>query len=133
MLLVVIGFAAPDTAWAGCSHLVGSRSDPFMKLQQLDDLILFGSSTSPGGNGGQSPLGRPDLPRRTPCSGASCSSGRVPLPVSTITQGPEGRDRWGALGAGVVADNTSAQVRTTNEPALASSGEKSSIFHPPRV
>ena len=129
MLLLVIGFAAPNTAWAGCSHLVGSRSDPFMKLQQLDELILSGTST---GDGWQSPQGRPNSPRRAPCSGASCSS-RVPVPVSTISPGPEGRDRWGALGVVVVVDNTSAQARTTDGPALASSGEKSSIFHPPRV
>ncbi len=55
------------------------------------------------------------------------------MPVSTITVGPEGRDRWGALSVFVVVDNTSARVQTTSEPALSSSGETSSIFHPPRA
>jgi hypothetical protein len=132
MLLSVGLFTAPATARAGCSHLVGSHSDPFARIHQLDELILSGSSSSPRADGGQSPMG-PGSPYRAPCSGPSCSSSRVPLPVSTITPGTDARDRWGNLGVLLVVDNTSAQARTTEEPDLAATGEKSSIFHSPRV
>ena len=125
-------FVAPSSARAGCNHLVGSPSDPFVKLYQLDELIVGRSSSSLRADHGQSPLDRSDAPRQTPCSGMSCSNS-VPLPVSTITPGPEGRDRWGTLGIVVLVDNTSVYNRTTDEPAPSPTGEQSSIFHPPRV
>jgi hypothetical protein len=133
LLLLVVGFAAPSTAWAGCNQLVGSRSDPFMKLDQLDALILVGSSSASRADSLHFPLGRPASPRRAPCSGPGCSNSKAPMPGSTITPVPEGRDRWVSLEAVVVDDNTPALPRTTEEPSLSSSGEKSSIFHPPRV
>jgi len=104
-----------------------------MKLDQLDALILAGSSSGSRADSVHSPLGQPGSPRRAPCSGPSCSNSKVPMPVSTITPVQEGRDRWVTLVAVVVVDNTSAQARTSGEPSLSSSGEKSSIFHPPRV
>jgi hypothetical protein len=132
VLVVLHDFCVTRSAWAGCNHLVGSRSDPFLDLHRLDELIVSGS-ISPSKDGlSQSPLGRPGQGRRGPCSGLSCSS-RDPLPVSTAAHGLAGSDQWGALGVLVVPDATPPPCRTIDEPALSAAGEKSSIFHPPRV
>ena len=121
MLVLAVLFVAPTSASAGCNHLVGSRTDPLVKLEHLDELIR-----------GQSPLDRTDGPSKSPCSGLSCSKS-VPMPISSITPVPEGRDRWGTLRLVVDVDNTSVYRRMTGEPAPAPIGHKSSIFHPPRV
>jgi hypothetical protein len=126
-MLVLAGvFVAPSSASAGCSHLVSSSTDPLVKLEQLDALILARS------DGGQSPLEQPQGPRRSPCSGLSCSNS-VPMPVSSITPVPDGRDRWGALGIVVEVDDASVYCPTTDGPTPAPAGGISSIFHPPRV
>ncbi len=133
MLLVVGFFVAPFSAWAGCdNHLVSSSSDPFVKLHHLDALIVGRSSNSLQDDRGGSPLDRSEAPRRTPCSGPSCSKS-IPLPVSTVSPGPEGRDRWGATNSIVAVDITSVHNRASDEPKLSPTGESSSIFHPPRV
>lgn len=133
MLLVVALFAAPTSARAGCdNHLLSSSSDPFVKLHHLDALILGRSSISLHDDRGGSPLDRSDAPRRTPCSGLSCSNS-LPLPVSTVSPGPEGRDRWGNTSSIVFVDATSVHNRASDDPKLSPTGENSSIFHPPRV
>ena len=133
-LLLALGFcAAPASAWAGCGHLVTTRSDRAAKLHQFDDLILGNSPSSPGQNGGESPAGLPGPPRRLPCSGPSCSNNVPPLPVSTLSSNPDGRDRWGSLAVAAVVDNTGVYSRTLDEPSLAPASEKPAIFHPPRA
>jgi hypothetical protein len=132
-MLVLAGlFVAPSSASAGCNHLVSSSTDPLVKLEQLDALILGRPSPALHSNGGQSPLEEPQGPRRSPCSGLSCSNS-VPMPVSSITPVPDGRDRWGALGIVVEVDDTSVYRPTTDGPTPAPAGENSFIFHPPRV
>jgi hypothetical protein len=131
-MLVLAGlFIAPSSASAGCNHLVSSSTDPLVKLEQFDALILGRPSLASHGDGGQSPLNQPDGHRNSPCSGLSCSNS-VPMPVSSITPVPDGRDRWGALGIVVEVDNTSVDRQTTDGPTPAPAGDNSSIFHPPR-
>ena len=132
-ILVLAGlFIAPSSATAGCNHLVSSRTDPLVKLEQIDALILGRPSLALGSDRGQLPFDQPDIPRRSPCSGLSCSNS-VPMPVSSVMPVPEGRDRWGTLGIVVEVDNTSVYRHATDEPTPAAAGENSSIFHPPRV
>ena len=131
MLFLLGLFVAPSSAAAGCNHLVSSRTDPFIKLENFDELIFGRSLPSPQGDRERSPLDRPDAPRRSPCSGLSCSNS-VPMPVSSITPVRDGRDRWGTLGIIVEVDNTSVYRQTTDEPTPTPTGEISSIFHPPR-
>jgi hypothetical protein len=132
-MLVLAGlFVAPSAAVAGCNHLVTSSSDPFARLVNLDDLIVGRSPLSLQAQSAPSPRDQPGFPRRTPCSGLSCSNS-VPMPVSSITPVPDGRDRWGALGIVVDVDNTRAFRVLTDRPAPAPTGHKCAIFHPPRV
>jgi hypothetical protein len=131
MLLAIGLFTVPTSARAGCNHLVGSRSDKLANLNQLDELILFGTSSSARHMGGETPEW-PGPDRPTPCSGLSCSN-RFPLPVSTMTPGPEGRDRWGSLPVVLVVDDSSVFTRRAEGPSLAPVGDMTSIFHPPRV
>ena len=131
VLLAVGLFAAPETAWAGCSHAVSSQSDRQSNLApaRRPDLErgIIGSAQR------KRAIATPGSPARTPCSGPSCSNSPLPLPISTVSGNPENRDRWGTLGAAIVVDNTSFHDRTVDEPSPAAAGEKSSIFHPPRV
>jgi hypothetical protein len=132
-MLVLAGlFIAPSSASAGCNHLVSSRTDPLVELEQLDALILGRPSLELHGDRGQSPFDQPEGPRRSPCSGLSCSN-RVPMPVSSITPVPDGRERWGTLGIVVDVDNSSVYRQTNEGPTTTSAGDKASIFHPPRV
>ncbi len=133
MLLAVSFFIAPETAWAGCDHSVSSQSDRLANLHQLDELILNGSSSALRHSSDQSPQERPGSPLHTPCTGLGCSNSPPPLPVSTVSTSPDGRDRWGTLGIAIVVDNTSVFARTVDEPGPAAAGDKSSVFHPPRV
>jgi hypothetical protein len=125
VLLVVQCFCASRSAWAGCSHLVQSRSDRFHVLDRLDLLIENGS--------GQSPF-EPSAPaRRSPCAGLSCSS-RESLPISTATPGSDGSFEQGcALDRLVVPSADSHSHRPFAEPARPLMVERQSIFHPPRV
>jgi hypothetical protein len=124
LLLLVHGLCAPSTAWAACNHLVTTQSDPFLNLGRLDALIA--------GDSVKSPLEQPAPARRMPCSGLACSSS-VPMPASTVSPEPGGSDQWGTLDILVVLEVTSPPVATTDQPAPRSVGEKTSIFHPPRV
>jgi hypothetical protein len=129
VVLLVHSLGASRSVWAGCNHLVGSRSDSFLKFDQFDKLIQ-GDSIAPSSDdlagGSQGPN------RNRPCSGMSCS-GRVPLPVSTASQGPEGSDQWGALTTVVVVVSPSASGRPSDELGQRASGQAAFIFHPPRV
>jgi hypothetical protein len=127
-LLVVSGLAAPGSAWAGCNHLVSSRFDALREFDQLDELIQGGPITRSSDDRAEASR-RPN--RDKPCSGASCS-GRMPLPVSTASQGSEGSEQWGALAPSVVGIDFAAATRHGDEPGTHSRGEAASIFHPPR-
>jgi hypothetical protein len=130
VVLIVQCFCATRSAWAGCSHLVGSRSDR-LDLERLDLLIVSGSSSLTTNDGAQSPQ-EPSVPTR-PCSGLSCSS-RDPLPISTAVPATGSlSDQCCALGTLVLPGSTSRSARTLEEPVPTSLGEPSSIFHPPRV
>jgi hypothetical protein len=131
VLFLVQGFGAPPSAWAGCTHPAASQSDPYRDLYRIDTLFMGGAS-SPADDGlTQSPLEPPA--RRSPCSGLSCSS-RDPLPTSTTAPAVEGSQQWGSLGGmRVVIRTTSLYSRALDEPAPADAGDKTSIFHPPRV
>jgi hypothetical protein len=132
-LLVLAGlFANSPAAAAGCNHLVTSRTNPLVGRLNLDELIVGRSSPSLQSDRARSPLGQPDAPGRAPCSGLSCSKS-VPMPVSSMTPVPDGRDRWGALSTVVVVDHSSVYRLWTDTPIPDATGYKSSIFHPPRV
>ncbi len=133
LLLAAALFTAPASAWAGCDHSVSSRSDRLTSLHQLDELIMNGSTRSLRHQADQSPFTPPADPRRSPCSGLSCSNSSMPLPMSTSSPGPDGRDRWGTLSAVVVADNSTFYNRADDEPSPAPAGGQSGVFHPPRV
>ncbi len=129
MLLLVQGVGAPRSAWAGCNHLVSSRSDAFLKFDQLDELIQghsIASSSDDLAQGSRVPK------RNRPCSGMSCS-GRVPMPVSTASQGFEGFDQWGALATVADVLSPSLSARPADEPGPRAKGQATSIFHPPRA
>ncbi len=122
LLLVLHGFAAPSSAWAGCNHLVGSQTDPMSKVTRLDDLVTGGTAD-----------GQPAPERRqAPCSGMSCSSS-TPLPVSTANPLPERSDQWGDVSAPVISRDTCHHGRIIDQPAPRGSHEPTSVFHPPRV
>jgi hypothetical protein len=128
LLLVVSGLGAPGSAWAGCSHPLGSQPDRFGDLYRLDVIFMGGSSSLP--RDGQ-PLEPPA--RRSPCSGLTCSS-HDPLPISTASSGLDSAQQWGAaLGTPVDLKTKSLAGRTFDEPSPTTTGEKTSIFHPPRV
>jgi hypothetical protein len=122
VLLVLHGVCAPRSALAGCNHLVISQSDPVLDLSRLDDLVA-------GDRAHRQPTPRPP---QAPCSGMNCSS-PIPPPVSTADPLPERSDQWGDLAAPVIIPDTSLESRSTDEPALRGSLEKSAVFHPPRV
>ncbi len=42
VLLVLHGFGATRSAWAGCGHPAGSQSDPFRDLHRLDAIFMTG-------------------------------------------------------------------------------------------
>ena len=130
LLLLVSGFAAPRSAWAGCGHPLDSQSDPYRDLHRVDAIFKVGSSLHSHDGMSRSPLESPA--RRSPCSGLSCST-RDPLPISTTSPGLESSQQWGAsLGALIDLDANSPAGRTFDEPAPAATGKKASIFHPPR-
>jgi hypothetical protein len=131
LLLVVDGVGAPRSAWAGCGHPLGSQSDPFHDLYRLDAIFMTGSSYP--SHDGLTPLPLEAPVRRSPCSGLSCSS-RDSLPISTASPGLDSSQQRGAtLGSLVDLATKSAAGRTFDEPPLLATGEKISIFHPPRI
>ncbi len=132
-MLVLVGlFVVPPPVSAGCNnHLVTSRTDRLVIFEILDDSVA-GRAPSLQFDRAQSPLEKPDAPRKGPCSGLSCSNS-VPVPVSSTTPVPVLRDRWGALGIVIEIDDTSVYHRSTEGAGPAPFGDRSSIFHPPRV
>ncbi len=129
VLLLVHALAAPRSAWAGCNHLVGLRSDASLQFDDLDGLIQgnpIARSSDDLARGSQGPN------RDRPCSGMSCS-GRFPMPVSTASHGSERSDQWGALATVAVVLCPSPSAGPSHEPGPRASGQATSIFHPPRA
>src|SRR5262245_56120000 len=115
LLLLVHGFGAPRSAWAGCNHLVLSRSDLLLAFNQLDVLIAGDSSGLSSDDLATDPLGQQGPKRPTPCSGLSCSN-RVPLPVPMAFPGSHRVDQWGVLSTVDLLSITSLHGRTVDEP-----------------
>jgi hypothetical protein len=132
MLLLVHGFCAPRSAWAGCSHLVVSNSERLLNYNQLDALVAGGSSASLLVDAARNPPGDRASKRSTPCSGPGCSK-RVPIPIPTTIPPPDRTDHWGALGVPIILPAVSPPERMTAEPTPDPSRQESSIFHPPRA
>jgi hypothetical protein len=131
VLLVVHGFGAPRSAWASCGHPLSAQRNPFLDLYLLDEILMVGSSSFSHDGPPRSPLDPPA--RRSRCSGLSCSS-RDPLPISTASPGLDSSQQWGAAAGTLVdPDIRSAAGRAFDEPSPTATGEKTSIFHPPRV
>ena len=131
MLLVIQSIVAPDSAWAGCSHPIGSQTDPFRDLRQLDAIFGAGPSSILGGDLSRSPMESPA--RRSPCSGMNCSS-RDSLPISTAVPVLEGPEQWvAALVLLLDLDAAAPAGQTVDEPDSAVTDEGTSIFHPPRA
>jgi hypothetical protein len=127
MVLLAHGLGAPRSAWAGCNHLVSSRSDRHLDSNRLDAIIAGGSfSDDPA----HDPLQENGPKRSAPCSGPGCSS-RAPLPVPAAPQGPNGSDQWVVMNAVVPLAVAAPRGRTIDEPPARPAGQTLSIFHPP--
>jgi hypothetical protein len=127
-LLLFHGLSTPRSAWAGCNHLVSSRSDRLRDFNRLDAFIVYGSSVSLSA---EDPLIEDQGPNRpAPCSGPGCSS-RVPMPVPTVFFDSDRVDQWGNLTSLAIFKSASPRIRMIEEPAGRPSGQKPSIFHPP--
>jgi len=130
VLLLVLGYGAPRSARAACSHLVTSYSMRSVDPNHLDSLILASSPSLVRTDSLEDVLPQPGSKGRRPCSGAGCSS-NVPIPAPTASQGSGGFDQWGDLSAAsldecvISLDNA---VAGSDPHALA---RKPSIFHPP--
>ena len=132
LLLVIHGLGVPQSAWAGCNHLVSSHSDRLLNIYALDELIT-GRNSAMLSNGLQSaPTHDRGSKRPTPCSGPGCSS-RDPMSVPTGVPFPVDTDQWGALSVPVVVTPPSPFDRLTDAPDPGSSLQGSSIFRPPRA
>ena len=131
MLLVVQGFGAPTSAWAGCGHPAGSQSDPFREFRRIDALFDTASLSRTHAQLPGLPLERP--PGGLPCSGMSCSS-RDSLPISTSSPKIESPRQWvAALFAAIDLASNSSSAWPVDEPEDVPVGEKMSVFHPPRA
>ena len=132
VLLAVHGFGLVNSAWAGCRHPSGSQSDPFRDLYRLDAL-LFSAGSFSHSRDSLSELPAETPARPSPCSGMSCSS-RDSLPVSTGSPTFDSPHQWVvALFALIDLDPNSRALRMVHEPVRITAGEKTAIFHPPRV
>jgi hypothetical protein len=132
MLLLVHGFCAPGSAWAGCSHLVASKSDRLLDFNRLDALVGGGSSALRSDDLAEDPPGERGSKRPAPCSGPGCSS-QVPMPVPTTIPAPDGPDQWGTLCVPVLLPAASPPELISSKPAPSPSRQESSVFHPPRA
>ena len=130
MVLLVHGLGAPRSAWAGCNHLVVSKSDRIFDLNRLDALIASGSSTEISDDMAGDPLKERGPNRPAPCSGPGCSS-RVPMPVPTPIPVSDSSDHWGHLSSLAILPIACSQDQAIDAPPARPSAQKPSIFHPP--
>ncbi len=129
LLLLFHGFAAPRSVWAGCSHLVSSRSDRQFDFNQVRAVIAGDQSATLLA---ADPVVGQGSKRPAPCSGPGCSS-RRPMPVPASFLDSDRYDQWVALDTLAIVIGASPPARTIEEPAAHIMGEKPSIFHPPPV
>jgi hypothetical protein len=129
MLLLVQGLDLSSSASAGCSHLIGAQSDPFVEVYLLDEVLFAGSSSFVPVDArfpGELPAPR----RPKPCSSLSCPKSNR-SPVSTASPEPVGADQWGTLGMRDPIDIMWARATTIEESGPGSQCQPCSIFHPP--
>src|SRR5262249_23477730 len=130
VLLLVLEFCAPRSAWAGCHHLVVSKSGPVVGLGRLDELIAGGSPYSPA-DLGEWPLKRDVSGRRMPCSGPGCSRSRPP-PAPPLPPDPNSLDQWAPpLDSLMLLPFGPASRGPVDEPTAGTTGHAPSVFHPP--
>jgi hypothetical protein len=123
---------APRTAFAGCNHLVVSKSDRVLNLNRFDLLIIGDSSLLTVGTFADDPLKSQHPERPAPCSGPACSS-RVPLPAPSASYSPDGSDQWVFQNAVLAVATASPPCGTIDELAAHAAAEGFSIFRPPPV
>jgi hypothetical protein len=123
LLLLVHGFSATGSAWAGCNHLVTSRTDPWRLSSRFEPLILdlIGRSQ---------PLPLPPRPR--PCSGTWCSG--QPAAPSVPVGVMDGRlDSWAWCTEMPCLVPTGHSFLSDESAALRPLQQGSAVFHPPRL
>jgi hypothetical protein len=123
VLLVVQGFHAPQSAWAGCNHGITARTDP----GRLPSLL----GQSPADDTGPSDRhSLPSAPR--PCSGAFCSGqpGTPAVPVGAFDR-HFGSWAW-CWGSSLLSPIPGALFSIASPPVHPLLRD-SRIFHPPRL
>jgi hypothetical protein len=123
LLMAVHSFCSPASVWAGCNHLVTSRTDlarlPSFIEPLIDDLAR-----------GSEPFSVPGPAPR--CSGAWCSGQPATPPV------PSGAfeglvDSWAWCTAALVSSVAASSFISTGSLALVPAHCGSTVFHPPRL
>lgn len=123
LLLVVQCTFAPSSAWAGCNHLVTSRTDPERLSSRIELLILDLT-------GRTQPLPIPAPPR--PCSGTWCSS--QPAAPSVPAGVLDGRlDSWAWCTEIPCLASIGSSFLSDESTALRPLQKGSAVFHPPRL
>ena len=123
LLFLVHGFSAPGSAWAGCNHLVTSRTDPGRLSSRIEPLILDLAGRS-------DPLPVPASPR--PCSGTWCSG--QPAAPSVPAGVLDGRlDSWAWCTEIPCFASTGSSFLSDETTALRPLRKGSAVFHPPRL
>jgi hypothetical protein len=130
VLLLAQGPLASRSAWAGCSHLVTSKSDRLVASNLLDPLITGGFSTSAAGELADDPLNHQGPKRPAPCSGSGCTSG-VPAPLPTSSIDTHITDHWGVLNAAGPLALESPRHETVEATLVRPAGQQLFVFHPP--
>jgi hypothetical protein len=121
MFLVAHGLCAPVSAWAGCNHLVTSRTDP-ARLPALIDPLM-------GDFAGQS---EPHQAPQRPCTGAWCSGqpATPAVPAGVFDWGMESWVWWAPLAGSVT---TTRSLTSFASVVLHPAHCGSAVFHPPRL
>jgi hypothetical protein len=120
MLLVVQCLCAPASAWAGCNHLVISRTDAARMPSLIDHLM--------GDFAGQrEPLQTPP----PPCTGAWCSGqpATPAVPAGVLDWGIESWVWWAPVAGSVP---TARSFASPSSLVLHPAHCGSAVFHPPR-
>jgi hypothetical protein len=124
VLLLVHGFSAPRSAWAGCNHLVTSRIAQEQLSSRIGPLLLDLAGHS-------NPLPVPEAPR--PCMGGWCSGqpATPPVPPEVFGHGQLESLAWCTLFPGLDSAASSSLSSETN--SLRPVREGNDVFHPPRL
>jgi hypothetical protein len=120
MLLAVIVSSAPVSVWAGCSHLVASRTEA-RRLPSLIDPLMDDLS------GRADPLQAP----QRPCTGAWCS-GQPATPTVPAGVFDWGLGSWAWWTSNSGTDSTSSSSTTVEIRLFHPLYCGNAVFHPPR-